>query len=167
MKNSSKELTKKELIFCQNYINTGNAAEAARFAGYKVMPHQKASELLLKRKIKEKIESMYKEKRKNLSYCATIGYERLAFGSISDSIKLLFSENLRPEDLDKMDLFNISEIKKPKEGAMEIKFFDRIRALEKLEQINNDNFQNKDPFYRALEESVKKFSNSGKIISEE
>ena len=35
--------------------------------------------------------------------------------------------------LGQMDLFMISEIKRPKDGAMEIKFFDRLKALEKLE----------------------------------
>ena len=33
-----------------------------------------------------------------------------------------------------MDLFLVSEIKKPRDGNMEIKFFDRLKALEKLEQ---------------------------------
>ena len=34
-----------------------------------------------------------------------------------------------------MDLFNISEIKRKKGGDIEIKFFDRIKALEKLLDI--------------------------------
>ena len=104
---SSKELNKKELMFCHYYINTGDSKEAAVRAGYKTFPNKKGTELLLDKIISERIESMYREKRKNLVYRATSGYERLAFGSISDSIKLLFSENLRPEDLEKMDLFNI------------------------------------------------------------
>nr|DAM77050.1 MAG TPA: Terminase small subunit [Caudoviricetes sp.] len=157
---SSKELNKKELMFCHYYINTGDSKEAAVRAGYKTFPNKKGTELLLDKRISERIESMYREKRKNLVYRATSGYERLAFGSISDSIKLLFSENLRPEDLEKMDLFNISEIKKPKDGAMEIKFFDRLRALEKLEQIDVSMNDTKEPFYYALEEGMKKLSNS-------
>lgn len=163
---SNRELNKKELLFCHYYINTGNVKEAAIRAGYKTAPNKKGTELLLNKKITQKIESMYTEKRKNLMYRATSGYERLAFGSISDSIKLLFSENLRPEDLDKMDLFNISEIKKPKEGAMEIKFFDRIRALEKLEQADISIHGEKEPFYYALEKSIKKLGNNEKISEE-
>ena len=31
-----------------------------------------------------------------------------------------------------MSLFLVSEIKRPKDGSMEIKFFDRLKALEKL-----------------------------------
>lgn len=149
-------LTKKELTFCHHYIKTGNAKEAAWLTGYKNNPEQKGTELMTKSKVSKKIEKIYLEKKKNLIYKATTGYERLAFGNISDSIKLLFPENLSHEDLEKMDLFNISEIKKSKEGAMEIKFFDRLRALEKLEQVDMEQKGDKDPFYYALEQGIKK-----------
>ena len=168
MQNSDKEklLSKKELAFCHHYIKTGNAKEAAWLAGYKNNPEQKGTELLSKSKISQKIEKIYFAKKKNLIYKATTGYERLAFGNISDPIKLLFPENLKHEDLEKMDLFNISEIKKSKEGAMEIKFFDRLRALEKLEQVDMEQKGDKDPFYYALEQGVKKLGSPEKIQSE-
>ncbi len=153
--NPSRELNQKEILFCHYYIETGNSKEAAILAGYKTHPERKGAELLADNKITKKIEALYIEKKKNLMYKATSGYERLAFGNISDSIKLLFYENFNPKELDKMDLFNISEIKKPKDGAMEIKFFDRIRALEKLEQINLNSHSEKEPFYYALERSMK------------
>ena len=41
-------------------------------------------------------------------------------------------ENPSREQLEHMDLFLVSEIKRPKDGSMEIKFFDRLKALEKL-----------------------------------
>ncbi len=168
MQDSNKEnlLSKKELAFCYQYIKTGNAKEAAMLAGYKNNPEQKGTELMAKSKISQKVEEIYFDKKKNLIYKAMTGYERLAFGSISDSVKLLFAENLRSEDLDKMNLFNISEIKKPKDGAMEIKFFDRLRALEKLEQVDIEQKGDKDPFYYALEQGIKKLSASEKIQSE-
>lgn len=155
---SNRELNKKEILFCQYYIDTGNSKEAAMLSGYKTYPERKGAELLSDNRVKKKIEDLYLEKKKNLMYKATSGYERLAFGNISDSIKLLFYENLNPKDLDKMDLFNIAEIKKPKDGAMEIKFFDRIRALEKLEQINLTSNSEKEPFYYTLERSIKKLN---------
>ena len=62
---------------------------------------------------------------------ACLGYERLALGKVTDAIKLLYCENLSDDEIEKLDLTNISEIKKPKDGAMEIKFFDRLKALEK------------------------------------
>lgn len=62
---------------------------------------------------------------------ACLGYERLALGKVTDAIKLLYCENLSDDEIEKLDLTNIAEIKKPKDGAMEIKFFDRLKALEK------------------------------------
>ncbi|SCX90330.1 hypothetical protein SAMN02910441_00426 [Ruminococcus sp. YE282] len=64
---------------------------------------------------------------------ATAGYYRLAFGNIADAVSLLFEENPTRERLGEMDLFLVSEIKRPKDGTMEIKFFDRLKALEHLE----------------------------------
>ena len=50
---------------------------------------------------------------------------------------------------------NIAEIKKPREGSLEIKFFDRLRALEKLEQIDTEESSGKNlQFYTALENSI-------------
>ena len=62
---------------------------------------------------------------------------------------------------------DISEIKKPKDGAMEIKFFDRIKALEKLEQIDSNHTNEKMPFYLALENSVDSINNEKNVNLEE
>ena len=68
---------------------------------------------------------------------------------------MLFFENLDGVDVESLDLFNIAEIKRPKTGGLEIKFFDRIKALEKLGDIldsaENDSAR---PFYNALEKSA-------------
>lgn len=61
-----------------------------------------------------------------------IGYERLAFGSTCDAFRLLMSDSDSSIDASELNLYNVSEIKKPKDGAMEIKFFDRLKALEYL-----------------------------------
>lgn len=63
------------------------------------------------------------------------GYETLAFGGIEDAVRLLFSEDPKPEDLEGLDLYNVAEIRRPRGGGMEIKFFDRIKALECLERL--------------------------------
>lgn len=62
----------------------------------------------------------------------TAGLERLAFGRTNDAVSLAFSEEVTPHQLMKADLFNVSEIKKVKGGGVEIKFFDRQKALERL-----------------------------------
>ncbi|MFR7483143.1 MAG: terminase small subunit, partial [Eubacterium sp.] len=56
------------------------------------------------------------------------GLKRLAFGEIKDAVLLLFAqEGDILSQLPGLDLYNISEIKRPKGGGMEIKFFDRIK----------------------------------------
>ncbi len=87
------------------------------------------------------------------------GLRHLAFGNISDAITLLFADDETIlEKIPSLDLFNISEIKRPKGGGMEIKFFDRIKALEKLCQVATEKNDEPVNFYKALEESAKKLS---------
>lgn len=64
------------------------------------------------------------------------GYRHIAFGSVTDPVRLLFCEEVTPRALKSMDLFNVAEIKRPRGGGMEIKFFDRIRALQCLEEMS-------------------------------
>lgn len=69
---------------------------------------------------------------------AVTGYRRLAFGSAADAVSLLYRENPSREELADMDLFSVSEIKRPKDGAMELKFFDRAKALERLAELSRE-----------------------------
>lgn len=50
------------------------------------------------------------------------GFRRLAFGGIHDAVRLLFCEDVNPRTLKNMDLFAVSEIRRPKNGGMEIRF---------------------------------------------
>ena len=89
------------------------------------------------------------------------GLRYLAFGDIQDAITLLFEsdENIL-NILPKLDLFNVSEIKRPKGGGMEIKFFDRLKALEKLSCAVDSSEKNKAvSFYEALEKSTSNAEN--------
>lgn len=63
------------------------------------------------------------------------GFRRLAFGGIHDAVRLLFCEDVNPRTLKNMDLFAVSEIRRPKNGGMEIRFFDRIEALRLLSEL--------------------------------
>ena len=95
-------------------------------------------------------------KKKTVEEEVRAGLRRLAFGEIQDAILLLFAdENEILENLPRLDLFSVSEIKRPKGGGMEIKFFDRIRALEKLREAKNEAPTQPLSFYRALEEGAK------------
>lgn len=81
------------------------------------------------------------------------GFERLAFGNVTDAVRLLFAEEIDPEVLEKMDLFNVAEIKRLKNGGMEIKFADRLKALQCLEQLRSESGDD-NTLYQALEASA-------------
>lgn len=149
MSAKKKGLTLKEKQFCGFYVNSGNIKEAARCAGYS-QPEKYGLALLMRDDINDEIERLFKRKTRNFKYSACAGYERLAFGNVSDAVRLMLSDNPLGENLDKYDLFNVAEIKRPKDGAMEIKFFDRIKALEKLENAENSEQKSASAFYDAL-----------------
>lgn len=90
------------------------------------------------------------------------GLADLAYGKVSDPISLLFmSEEEIVEKLPKLKLINISEIKRPKGGGMEIKFFDRIKAVEKLAALEDESQNNGTDFYSALEQSALSINGDG------
>ena len=99
-------------------------------------PDSEGERLLCNEKICAELERLSELRGRLLSAMSVIGYQRLAFGSAADAASLLFEENPSREALGKMDLFLVSEIRRPKDGAMEIKFFDRARALEKLASLS-------------------------------
>ena len=89
------------------------------------------------------------------------GLKRLAFGEIQDAVRLLFADEEEIlETLPQLNLYNVSEIKRPKGGGMEIKFFDRIRALEKLRELENRSASEPLGFYKALEEGARLAGNA-------
>lgn len=87
---------------------------------------------------------------------AATGYKRLAFGSVADALSLIFCEEApTKEELAEMDLFNVAEIKRPKGGGLEIKFFDRLKPLERLAEMSEGEAAAALPFYEALNSSAK------------
>ena len=149
-----KELTSKEKLFCTYYSLGRNGREAAVKSGY-IFPEKSAVKLLRRREIAEEIASLDKQREATEKDIA-IGYQRLAFGCISDAVCLLFSDEVSRDDIEKMDLFNVSEIKRKKGGDIEIKFFDRLKALEKLTDIGNMHTDGeKSPLFSAIEKGAK------------
>lgn len=154
MKDKKTGLTPREKRFCCCYAGSGNAREAAACAGYPD-PVNSGSMLLLRDDINNEINRIYEARAKSYRQRAKAGYERLAFGSICDAVRLMFENDPLEKDLSKYDLFNVAEIKRPKDGAMEIKFFDRIKALEKLECADDEQENKLSRFYAALVEGSK------------
>lgn len=88
------------------------------------------------------------------------GYEKLAYGKITDAVRLLFAEDPGAEEIGKMDLANVAEIKRPRGGGMEIKFFDRLKALQCLEAMDGEAGAPL-PLYRTLQECARSFREDG------
>ena len=145
-------LTKREKLFCQNYVQLGNGREAAARSGYALFPEQSGTKLIGEEKIQREIARITEENGRRARVDKTItGYERLAFGGIADAVKLALSGEVSPEELETMDLFTVSGIKRQKEGLLEIQFYDRLKALEKLREMSRSDGEEQSSFLIALE----------------
>lgn len=153
-----KGLTEKEKLFCSYYAGFGDARGCAARAGYCISPEKSAQKLLSRADIRAEIDRLEKERRP-FSLQAEKGLFRLAFGSVADVLKLMLCEDaLSAEEIEKLDLFNVSEIKRPKGGGIEIKFFDRLKALEKLAQAGGGKEDTQSSFIKALSEGARLLS---------
>ncbi len=146
-------------MFCRFYRLRRNHREAAALSGYRD-PEHAGLKLLFSKRLKRELENSGGSSV-SLTEVAD-GLRRIAFGGVADAVRLLYSDEL-PVDIDGMDLFCVAELKRPKGGGMEIKFFDRIKALEQLKDISRGISDGSvEPFYRALELSAKGlFENGG------
>lgn len=149
-------MRKKEKTFCVYVAQGKSLEEASKLCGY---DESKGFFLITKSEIMNEINLLLKAKANLMKNLSVVGYQQLAFGSIADCISLVTESKVDKADLDSMNLFMISEIKKPKDGAMEIKFFDRLKALEKL-QTYLDGESQCVPFYEALEKGAKALGDS-------
>lgn len=152
---AQKKLSEKEEQFCWHYVATQNAREAAIRAGYGTLFAEKTAARLMKNEaIAARIAALCAEYEKRAK-SVRVGLERLAFGSIADAVTLLCAEDPSQIDTQSLDLFCVSEIKRPKGGGFEIKFFDRLKALERLAMLDEQRAEEGvSPFYRAIEQGA-------------
>ena len=86
-------------------------------------------------RVRREIKKLDKDDQQTLAYVKT-GLSRLAFGQVNDVVALVFADQPSPGQIAQADLFNLSEIKRVKGGGVEVKFFDRQKALEKLFELD-------------------------------
>ena len=77
----------------------------------------------------------------------------LAFGQPNDCVRLALEE---VDDLQKLDLSLLSEIRRSEKGMVEIKLIDRLRALEQLAQSTGDDNSQMEEFLQALQSAAQK-----------
>lgn len=105
--------------------------------------------MLKKDRVQKELRKMRKNQTLSKSEVAA-GLRRLAFGSVADAIRLLM-EDLDSLPIESLDLYNISEIKRTTGKGVEIKFFDRLKALERLAELTeNSNSSAAEAFFKSL-----------------
>lgn len=107
---------------------TGSSAANAREDG---------AALLSSRYVQNRFRKLMRQKRE-LHSSARSGLEKLAFSRCNDAVTLAF---LPPEAISrslirKMDLSCVASIKRDKDGGVDIKLFDRGRALDALMRLD-------------------------------
>lgn len=74
----------------------------------------------------------------------------LAFGTANDCVKLVLETGVQVEGL---DLSLLTELKRNEKGTLEIRLLDRLRALEQLAMLAQNNGTDLESFVKALQES--------------
>ncbi len=72
----------------------------------------------------------------------------LAFGKANDCVRLALEDEPK---LDKLDLSLLSEVKRNDKGTVEIKLIDRLRALEQLAEVAEEEESDMEAFLQALQ----------------
>ena len=72
----------------------------------------------------------------------------LAFGKANDCVRLALEND---PSLDKLDLSLLSEVKRNDKGTVEIKLIDRLRALEQLALVAEEEKTDLESFLQALQ----------------
>ena len=72
----------------------------------------------------------------------------LAFGRANDCVRLVLEENA---ELGRLDLSLLSEVKRNDKGTVEVKLVDRLKALEQLALLAQENGEDLEAFLKALQ----------------
>ena len=72
----------------------------------------------------------------------------LAFGKANDCVRLALEDDPK---LGKLDLSLLSEVKRNDKGTVEIKLIDRLRALEQLAEVAEEESPDMEAFLQALQ----------------
>ena len=126
----------KEKEFCRLTALCGEPSRAAYMAGYR-HPERRWQQLLCREDIAAEIKRYASLLRSVYEDTAVGGLYRIAFGAHNDALRLLYRENLSDAELNDLDLSSVAEIKRTKDKSVEIKFVDRVKAIDKLNEIFN------------------------------
>lgn len=149
-KSGKSTLTDRQKLCCHWYSLTGDAEFSAGQCFTRPEQRKEAAALLISPAARQYLAEIACRTPGKREPGVLEGYRRLAFGPISDAVKLMFTGEEAPPDLDRLDLFSVSELRRGK-GILEISFFDRLEALDRLsrQQAEEEN-GGAQSFYAAL-----------------
>lgn len=132
--------SKRRSLFCCHYARLGDVTEAARCAGYPPETAAANGAAILRQGCYRRMVETYRSVlQDNPAAVVRAGLERLAFGRTNDAVQLVLAEEMpSPEQIQGLDLFPVSSIKRDKNGGMEVHFFDRLKALASLYEYSGD-----------------------------
>lgn len=153
---TTEKLSPEERSFCVLYAELGDFAQAAACAGYRGKSGlAKAALLLQDERAIQFIKRRYGQKPDDRFHLLA-GLKRLALGvPCADVQQLLDRENGEKTSFPLSDLFGVSELKYDG-NRLEVKFYDRLRALELLHEIltQQGGEEKSRSFYDALEQGA-------------
>lgn len=137
--------------FCRVYLRTLNPDAAAEAVG-----RDDGWRLLREKDITERLEEMRAAGAAQiLREDAVRRLAELAFGRANDAAALALGMPGTREKVEELDLSAVAELKVTDKGGVEIKFLDRVRALESLcSALDGRISTGADDFFQALENSA-------------
>ena len=131
--------------FCRAYLRTMDPERAAAEAG-----KQDGFAYLAEERVQNRLEQMREAAAGQLRReDAVRRLAQMAFGQVNDGVRLaLLGKTAETEN---MDLSAVAEIRVTDKGGVEVKFVDRVKALETLcNLLESNNGQGATDLYRAL-----------------
>ena len=114
--------------FCECYLRTLDPVRAAEEAG-----ERDGWALLAEESVREELDAMRSLRARTVRReDAVRRLAELAFGRANDAVAMALSPERERLDVQGLDLSAVSEFKVTEKGAVEIRFLDRIKALEAL-----------------------------------
>lgn len=136
--------------FCETYLRTMDPVQAARAAG-----RTDGYRLLREKAVQERLEQMRSVgATRILREDAVRRLTELAFGRANDAVALALAPPEARPDVNTLNLSAVAEFKVTDKGSVEIKFLDRIRALETLCTLLDGRITSStSDFFQALEDA--------------
>ena len=145
---------KRRELFCIFMARGFSPEESVRRAGYGAGDCGRQSAALLgDAKVRRRISRLMKDLCcRAPEQTARAGLERLALGDVGGVLALLGDEETFIRNA---DLFHVAELRRPKGGGIELKFYDRLRALSLLAEMGAGGDSAAGSLLSALEKSAR------------